>query len=254
MDYNELATVGTQMGCLLIQYGAEIYRAEESMTRLFTAYGAEDSQVFALTTCINVTVCRPDGVPFTRIRRINDHCFDLEKIDQLNDLCRRACTMYIPLWKLQREMKRIETSRVFSRPVQALSWAALALTFTLFYGGGPLDAVISAVTGFAVFGIDRFLSTYRTNLFFLTILQSAAIGVICLGANHVVPGLHVDVMIIGAVMNLVPGTAITSFMRDLLAGDYLSGTLRFMESMIVAGAIALGVGIVLFLTRILWGV
>ena len=51
-------------------------------------------------------------------------------------------------------------------------------------------------------------------------------------------------------MNLVPGIAITSFIRDLLSGDYLSGALRFMESMIVAGAIALGVGIVLFLTQL----
>lgn len=254
MDDNELATVGAQMGCLLIKYGAEIYRAEESMARLFAAYGAGDSQVYALTNCVNVTVCRAGGAPVTRIRRVDDRCLDLEKIDRLNDLCRRACSARLPLWRLQREMERIGAARGFSRPVRALGWAGVAFAFTLFFGGSAVDACISALAGLAAFGIQEFLAAYRTNLFFLTILQSVAAGAICLGAAHGMPFLHVDRMIIGSVMNLVPGIAITSFMRDLLSGDYLSGALRFMESMIVAGAIALGVGMVLFAARAMWGV
>jgi uncharacterized membrane protein YjjP (DUF1212 family) len=52
----------------------------------------------------------------------------------------------------------------------------------------------------------------------------------------------------------VPGIAITSFMRDILSADYLSGMLRFVESLLVAMAIALGVGAIMVLSKALWGV
>ena len=44
-DYDELLNLSAEIGELLLQNGAEIYRVEESMERLFTAYGVE-SQVY----------------------------------------------------------------------------------------------------------------------------------------------------------------------------------------------------------------
>ena len=55
-------------------------------------------------------------------------------------------------------------------------------------------------------------------------------------------------------MNLVPGIAITSFMRDIIAGDLIAGILRLTESTLVAAAIAIGAGFALTATRMLWGV
>ncbi|MBE6829957.1 MAG: threonine/serine exporter family protein, partial [Ruminococcaceae bacterium] len=46
----------------------------------------------------------------------------------------------------------------------------------------------------------------------------------------------------------------TSFMRDLIAGDLMAGLIRFTESMLVATAIAIGAGIALTMTRMIWGV
>ena len=51
----------------------------------------------------------------------------------------------------------------------------------------------------------------------------------------------VDHLIIGSVMPLVPGVAITTSFRDILAGHMISGLVRGTEAIIVA--IAIGVGI-----------
>lgn len=254
MDYNELASVGTEIGRLLVKYGAEIYRAEESMKRLFTAYGVADSHVFALTTCINVTVCQPGGTPITRICRIDDRCIDLGKIDRLNDLCRRACKMHPSLARLRHEVEAIEQDRGNSKTLRALGFAGVAFAFTLFYGGNAADAAVGGITGLLVYWLQDFFLKYHANSFFSTILESAVIGVVCLTAAHLDPYLNADRMIIGSVMNLVPGIAITSFMRDILSADYLSGLLRFVESLLVAMAIALGVGAIMVFFRTLWGV
>lgn len=254
MDYNELVSVGTEIGRLLVKYGAEIYRAEESMKRLFAAYGAADSHVFALTTCINVTVCQPSGAPITRICRVDDRCIDLGKIDRLNDLCRRACKMHPSLSRLQWDVEVIDQDRGSSNMLRALGFAGVAFAFTLFYGGNAADACVGAITGLLVYWLQNFFLKYHANSFFSTILESVAIGAICLTAAHFDPYLNADRMIIGSVMNLVPGIAITSFMRDILSADYLSGMLRFVESLLVATAIALGIGTMMVFSRILWGV
>lgn len=51
--------------------------------------------------------------------------------------------------------------------------------------------------------------------------------------------------IIGAIMLLVPGLAITNAIRDTMSGDLLSGVIRASEAFLVAIAIAVGTGAVL---------
>lgn len=55
---------------------------------------------------------------------------------------------------------------------------------------------------------------------------------------------NIDNIIIGAVMPLVPGVAITNSFRDILAGHLLSGTARATEAIFVAGSIGIGIAIV----------
>ena len=47
MNYDELIILATDVGCLLLSNGGEIYRAEESMQRIFHAYGVKTGEVFA---------------------------------------------------------------------------------------------------------------------------------------------------------------------------------------------------------------
>ena len=55
-------------------------------------------------------------------------------------------------------------------------------------------------------------------------------------------------IIIGGIMPMVPGVAITNAIRDTLQGDYVSGGARMMEACMEAGAIAFGacIGILLY--------
>ena len=50
-------------------------------------------------------------------------------------------------------------------------------------------------------------------------------------------------MIISTIMNLVPGVCFTTAIRDTLNGDYGSGTARITEAIVVALAVAAGVGV-----------
>mgnify|MGYP002686086031 CR=1 FL=1 len=49
-----------------------------------------------------------------------------------------------------------------------------------------------------------------------------------------------DAAIIGTLMMLVPGLPITNAMREIMAGDIISGLSRTADAILVASAIALG--------------
>ena len=85
MDYDALLNLGTELGYKLVLSGAEIYRVEESVLRLLTAYGLQP-QVFALPSCLIVSVNTPAGHPITQMRRVPPHGTDIELLERCNDL------------------------------------------------------------------------------------------------------------------------------------------------------------------------
>ena len=48
-------------------------------------------------------------------------------------------------------------------------------------------------------------------------------------------------------MPLVPGIALTTSIRDLFNGDYVSGTIHLMDALLTAFCIAVGVGTIITL-------
>ncbi len=63
----------------------------------------------------------------------------------------------------------------------------------------------------------------------------------------------INIIIIGAVMPLVPGVAITNALRDTISGDFVSGVSKLSEAFGIAIAIALGVGTILHLRLLITG-
>lgn len=66
-------------------------------------------------------------------------------------------------------------------------------------------------------------------------------------------GMSLDVVIISAIMPLVPGVTFTAAIRDTLNGDYSSGVARMAEAVVVALAVASGVGLAIVAVRLAGG-
>ena len=62
-------------------------------------------------------------------------------------------------------------------------------------------------------------------------------------------GRDVDTITIGVFMVLVPGIALTNAMREIMAGDIISGLSRAAEAILTGAAIALGAALALALWR-----
>ena len=108
------------------------------------------------------------------------------------------------------------------------------------------DALAALVSGLCLGAANFFLDKTRTSKFFQLLLGSFVIGLASIFLNRCLHiGDSLNLIIIGAIMPLVPGVAITTAIRDVINGDLVSGVSRAADAFITAALIAAGVGFAL---------
>ena len=125
--------------------------------------------------------------------------------------------------------------------------------FTLFFGGQLPDLGCAFVIGGLIEGCSSFLEQHQFPSFFAISLCSALTALLAIGFNQIGAAPSLDALIIGCLMLLVPGLAITNAIRDSLSGDLISGMTRGVEAVLIAIAVALGPGLVMSLWMMLGG-
>ena len=228
------------MGAAMISCGADINLVEESLARMGKAYGARDMNVLAITSSVVVTMRDSAGQERTQTRRIHTAmATDFDKLEKLNALCRRCCDELLAPAEIERALARIGSEGV-SRAYLYVGSVLAAGSFAVFFGGSVADGAVAAIFALVVCLLVKHVKPYCPNEIVFNFVASLVSGFGICAAVRLVPALQADKIIIGVIMLLIPGIAITNAMRDMLAGDTIAGTLRLVESLLWAGAIALG--------------
>ena len=225
---------------------------EDSLQRLLTAYGFAKAEIFAIPFCIILSIQEGDH-NYTKSVRIQTVSNNLRRLNELNALCRDLCRESPPMGESWWRLKQILREPVYPKAVGYLAHGTVAALFTLFWGGTWLDALLAFPCGLLVKLVVTVMRRGQINVFFT---DMAACMVLALGPEILwwlgCP-IHADRIIIGTIMLLVPGIAITNGMRDVLVGDFLTALTRFAEVLIVALSIAVGVAAAMTLTRFFLG-
>lgn len=241
MEMKEILAASTALGFDILSHGAETYRVEESITRMCAAYGYQNADVFVIPSSIVVTITDDTGAYLTRTRRILSRDTDLDKVDKLNALCRQICAETPEYAEIVARLQKIEEGPVYSMPMQYFGFGMISAFFTLFYGGVFIDAVTAFVLGVLLKVTIYQLGKLEASSFFVNIVGGAFTACGCYLAVKAGLAFNQDKMVIGMLMNLVPGIALTNAMREFIAADLLSGMIKFAEALITAVGIAIGV-------------
>ena len=237
------------MGELLLSCGAEVSRVEDTLCRMGRAYGAARMDVFVITSIISITMEFVGEDPLTETRRIFcDGPTDFCRLEDLNALSRACCTQPLPPAQLRQELEAIAARHKSAALVHAGSVLA-AGSFAVFFGGSLWDGLAAALFAVAVFLLQDRLGRTRLNTvafnLFISLLIGLGVGFLCL----LLPGLHMDKILIGDIMLLIPGLAMTNAIRNMLVGNTISGVVRLAESLIWAAALAGGFMVALGLVQ-----
>lgn len=246
--YKRLLSLTLLIGKQMLISGAEVSRVEDTIVRILISYGAEEVNVHTITSCIIVTAKFENGEIFTQVKRITKYKTDFNKLDLLNNLSRKICENKPELDYIEHKINDIKTMPEYGFLLKTFAAALICWSFTIFFGGNFFDANISAVIGIVVNTIKYFSEKLRLNLVILNIISSFVISILAFFfVIQLKFGDSIDKIIIGNIMPLIPGIALTNSMRDIIIGDTISGSLRFFEACLIALAISGGYMLALYI-------
>jgi len=243
MTGSQLSHIAMEIGVVLLSNGAETYRVEESMQRICMAMGARNAEIFVVPTTIIMGITLANGEHLTRTHRIHTRGIDLMKVEYINSLSRQVCYEEMSYDEVLAELHRINNATPYPYFLQVIALGFVAQMFTLFFGGNFEASCIGFIIGLCVKLQMDVMTRFETNIFFINIVGGFIAATIALCATALGLTSQMDAIIIGSIMTLVPGLAITNSIRDIIAGDYLSGLTKGIEALLIGTGIATGVGI-----------
>ncbi|UQS82062.1 threonine/serine exporter family protein [Bombilactobacillus folatiphilus] len=247
MDKDQLMEVCLLAGRILVEAGSEIYRVEDTMRHIAFCGHEMDNAAFTSLTGVLISFKQ---APYTRFTQVVRRGIDMNRIAQVNTLSRQFEAGDISLDDFQIALKAIQASPPpFSLAMQTfgagLESACLMIIFTQKYDWH--DFLFAFVIGAIGYWVAIVLGQHTRLRFIGELLGAFVIAMLTLLAVKYLGGQNVNNIIIGAIMPLVPGVPMTNALRDLFEGNLLAGIERGIESSMVVGAIAVGVGIAFYL-------
>ena len=242
MQTSELLQIVMKAGEIMLTSGAEIYRVEETITRICNSYNVQ-SESFVLPKGIFVSVRDKDGCMQTAFKRIKQRTYDLNRIDRVNTISRGLKDNLLDYEEVSKLLSDVEKSKQYILPVRIFAAAMGSFVFTLLFKGSFYDGIAAAIIGVIRFLLKESLSRKGFFQFFELFLAGLAAGFLSIAAVRLFNGLNQYKIIIGSVMLFLPGMAITNGIKDAFYGDLVASFTRLGEAFLIAAALAAGVGI-----------
>ena len=228
-------------GELLIRNGAEMYRAEETIVRISEAGGIHNITPFVTPTIL--FIANGDGENALYTKDIKKRGNNIAKITLVSDFSRKFVEGQIDISEAMDYLRKIDEYKGYPYRFVLFATGIGCGIFAVLVGGKFGDFVAAFFASYiAVFISDKILA--RSRMF---------VGIISVISFEIKLVDNLDNIIVGAALSLVPGVAFTAGIRDFISGDLLSGIARIGEAILVAIAIAFGVGSILMLYSILGG-
>lgn len=229
-------------GEILLHNGAEIFRVQETMEHIGKAYQVENLHIFTISNGIFVTIHESDFERSTEIKYIPLSIVHIGRITAVNQLSREITQGCYTLDEAFDKLKVIEKLPPFSNVMQTVASGIGSACFCYMFGGSFYDSVVASIAGIILYlfllnkGVQN-MSRVLRNILGSMIVSTIAFIIYSLGFGN-----SIDKIIIGSIIPLVPGVALTTSIRDYFNGDYLSGTIHLTDAILIALCIAIGVG------------
>ena len=239
--------IAMEMGKSMLICGGEVHRAEETIGRICTAYGATSVNADAILSMIILTADFGEGdvTSFRRVDNIGSN--NLGRLARLNALSRRICATKPTREEFSALLEEAERGSAVGQIKQILGAALISFGFAWYFGGGVLDGLLSALIAIPMWFLLKTLSGAKMNAIVAKFIVCFAGGVGAMLIGKVWTKCSLDMIMIGDIMNVVPGMTLTSSFRDLLGGDIMSGLFRLCMAVLDAVAIACGYAVAILI-------
>lgn len=242
-DKNLLLKTGLLAGRIMMESGSEAYRVEDTMQRIALNSKKLDTESYVTATGIFMSINDESTSQMTQAR---NRSINLEKIDATNRYSRKYAEGNLSLEELYEALQAVDLQTPeFNKYYRMLAAGMASFSLMLLLGGTYSDIL----TAFIIGSVGYFASNrihYHTQMKFINdLIASFIISMLSVFSYRLGLAANLDSLIIGCIMPLVPGLAITSGLRDLFEGHLLTGIVRLVEAILISLVIGTGIALTL---------
>lgn len=228
-------------GQTMLENGGEVFRAQQTMEIMARSLQLQEFHVYVLTNGIFASA-RPDGgESLSMVRHVPTVSIHLGRVEAVNELSRELAEGQLDLCGARQRLNEAQSIGSIPPRAERLACVVGSACFAYLFGGALAEMLVAAVAGLMESAICQQFGKRRINRIFTDIIAAGLCTLWALGVSIFVPTLDVNTATIGALMVLTPGVALTMGIRDIINADYLSGAIRLLDAVLIAGSLACGV-------------
>lgn len=257
IDIKRVINLAMEAGRLLLKNGGEIFRVEETMMRICHRFGVKYVDLFTLSHGLFICAGNDKEKLHTRVKQVPLSSTHLGIVAEVNDLSREIAAGNVGIEEAQKRLKEINKMPTKKIPYQIIASGLSAGGLGYLLGGTPREALVAVFVGCGVFAWSLFAGRHGISKILVHIVGGVIIAAMSLVAMQIpaIGPLRMEGIVTGGIMPLVPGLAFVNAIRDLADSDYLAGTVKMIDAVMVFVYIAIGVGATLsFYHNVLGGV
>lgn len=249
----QIVAVALKAGQILLENGGEIFRVEETVSRICNYYGMKSTSVFVLSNGIFITSGDDKEEYLAKVIQIPVNHANLSRVADVNQLSREITQGQHTIEAAEVRLEEIENQKAKPKWLQILAAGISGSCFSIIFGANVADAMCTFVVGILLYTYLLYIGKPHLSKIVGHILGGALICFLCLAFYCLGLGHHLEIMIVGGIILMIPGVAFTNAIRDIADGDYISGSVRMLDAVLVFFCIAIGVGAVIAVYTRLFG-
>ena len=231
-------------GKILLSSGAEISRTEDTMNYIARAMNFKDLEAYVSNRGIFATAKKDDNTEITRIYNVPEVDINLSKIESVNALSRRITQKNITIEEIESELNQIDIMSDYSFFWRLIAYTLGASGFSYAIGSSITDSIIAGIIGLILGAYMCTIKRILNSDVLITILGSILIALFGNLFIHFNIGSNLSVILLGAMIDIVPGVPFVNAIREYSQNNYNTGITLMMGALLTCISMAVGVAVV----------
>lgn len=244
VDRKRVIALAVEAGRILLKNGGEIFRVDETIKRICAKFNVVHVDTFILSHAIFISSVDETGESFTRVKHVPLAAANLGLVAEVNHLSREITAGNVTIDDAFERLKEIDEMPEKKWYYQVFAAGLGSAAFGCLLGATVLEGFCAFFVGAIVYAMVLVALRHHISRIVVNIMGGAMVPIVALLIEQLL-GMHLNIssMIVGAIMPLVSGVAFVNAIRDIADSDFLSGTVRMIDTMLGFVYIAVGVGI-----------
>jgi len=236
----ELGEMLLEIGTILMVSGANTQRIKVTISRIANAFGC-DTDLMITNHALMLTLTYKDKIKtFTSVKYIPSMHLNFNLISDISTMSWKIVEQKWSVERINKELGLLNRKPLYPRMLVLFLVALAGASFCRILGGGFIEMAVCFIGTFAGIFVRQESMKLKFNfylcVFFAALTSSFIVGLYSY-LNPTATYIHAFST---SVLFLIPGVPMINSFSDLIDGNILNGTLRGVNVLIIAFAIALG--------------